>query len=338
MPITKPPTVVAPFPSKDHLTNGIRYPVQEGDNWWSIASAHRVDVNVLIDFNFKTSNTDEINWYLRHKVGCLLETPDHDNYRFGPDDKPGIIYIPKVTAPPPPCPNDVSKSFEIELKEALRTRQQSIEVANRFFRTVGAVGRTGRFIPTILDTKYWFAKLYEITTNFEIGAARDYKQPGFVLHFIPVFYGMYKSALDRWDAGGAGVSPSWRVHFTSTGRPDNDSIMGWSNGILTSLYTGVNAHIRGDMATALVTAYNSYASKYCLNPPPPFDTYKEDFFAMGAVFNQARTAAMSLVASLGPIPEAGVKAGDSLGMGLDVNMVNKWRADAWTDAKQRLGQ
>jgi len=336
MPRTKPPTVVAPFPSAEHLAKGTPYPVKEGDNWWSIAAANRVDVGVLIDFNFKTSNTDEINWYLREKVGCRLETPDHDNYRFGSHDNPGIIYIPKVAAPP--CPNDFSKSFEIELKEASRTRQQSVNVANRFFRTVGAVGRTGRFIPTIIDTKYWFAKLYEITTGFEIGAARDYKQPGFVLHFIPIFYNMYNRALDGWEAGGAGVSPLWRLHFMSTGRPDNDSVMAWSSGIMTSLITGVTAHIRGDMGSALETAYNSYNSKYCLNPAPPFDTYKADFFAMGAVFNQARIAAMSLVSALGPVPEAGVKLGDAMGSGLDVTEVNQWRADAWADAKRRLGQ
>ena len=237
-----------------------------------------------------------------------------------------------------PCPNDFSKSFEIEAKEASRTRYQSVNVANRFFRIFEAVGRTGRFIPTIFDTKYWFAKLYEITTGFEISAARDYKQPGFVLHFIPIFYDMYNRALDAWPAGGAAVSPLWRVHFMNTGRPDTNSIMAWSSGVMTSILTGVTAHIRGDMGQALESAYRSYVSKYCLNPAPPFDTYKQDFFAMGAVFNQARMVAMSLVASLGPIPEAGVKIGDALMGGLDVTQVDRWRTEAWADAKQRLGQ
>ena len=235
---------------------------------------------------------------------------------------------------------DVRKAFQIELKEASRTRHQSVDVANRFFRTVGAVGRTGRFIPTIIDTKYWFAKLYEITTGFEISAAGDYKYPGFVLHFIPIFYDMYNDALDAWQAGGgAGVSPLWQIHFMYTGRPDNDSVLAWSSGVMTSLITGVTAHIRGDMGQALESAYRSYVSRYCLNPAPPFDTYKEDFFAMGTVFNQARMAAMSLVASLGPINEAGVKIGDDLGSGgLDVSQVDKWRAEAWADAKRRLVQ
>jgi len=44
------------------------------------------------------------------------------------------------------------------------------------------------------------------------------------------------------------------------------------------------------------------------------------------------------VASLGPVNEAGVKIGDSLGSGLDVGQVEKWRAEAWADAKRRLGQ
>lgn len=339
MPCTKRPSVVAPFPSPVHLASGTPYKVKDGDNWWSIAAANRVDVGALIAFNFKTSDPDEINWYLREKVGCRLETPDHDNYRFSARDVPGTIYIPKVAPPPPPpCPNDFRKSFEIEANEASRTRLQSVIVANRFFRTVGAVGRTGRFIPTIIDTKYWFAKLYEITTGFEIGAARDYRQPGFVLHFIPIFYDMYNRALDAWAAGGGAVSPLWRVHFENTGRPDTGSIMAWSSGVTTSIITGVTAHIRGDMGQALERAYRSYVSKYCLDPAPPFDTYKPDFFAMGAVFNQARAAAMSLVASLGPIPEAGVQIGDALGAGLDVGQVNQWRAEAWADAKRRLGQ
>ncbi len=115
--------------------------------------------------------------------------------------------------------------------------------------------------------------------------------------------------------------------------------MGWTEGVITSLITGVNAHIRGDMGQALETAYRSYTTKYCLDPAAtPLDTYKDDFFAMGAVFNQARLAAMSLVSSLGPINEAGVKVGDALGAGFSVDQVNQWRAEAWAEAKRRLGQ
>lgn len=316
---------------------GREIPVLESDDWSTIAAREHLDVSALIDFNFHTHVPEEINWYLQELIGCR-RSKDGRNYTFlGADPKKLKIYVP--IAPPPPCPNDIGKSFEIEIKEAVRTRHQSIDVANRFFRTVGAVGRTGRFVPTIIDTKYWFAKLYEITTGFEISAAGDYKHPGFVLHFIPIFYNMYNSALEAWDHGGAGISDKWRDHFTKTGRPDNDLLVGWTEGVITSLITGVNAHIRGDMGQALETAYRSYTTKYCLDPAAtPLDTYKDDFFAMGAVFNQARLAAMSLVSSLGPINEAGVKVGDALGAGLSVDQVNQWRAEAWAEAKRRLGQ
>ena len=236
---------------------------------------------------------------------------------------------------PPPCPNDFSKSFEIEAREASRTRQQSIVVANRFFSNVGAVGRTGRFISTITDTKYWFAKPYEITTGFEISAARDYKEPGFVLHFIPIFYNMYNRALDAWPAGARFHRYGAAFHEY---RPSRQRFhLGWSGGVVTSLITGVTAHIRGDMGQALETAYNSYVSKYCLNPAPPFDTYKRDFFAMGTVFNQARGGNVTgVVARPGPRGRRETRRRD--GAGLDVAEVNQWRADAWVEAKRRLGQ
>ena len=76
---------------------------------------------------------------------------------------------------------------------------------------------------------------------------------------------MYNDALDAWQAGGgAGVSPLWQIHFMYTGRPDNNSVLAWSSGVMTSLITGVTAHIRGDMGQALESAYRSYVSRYCL--------------------------------------------------------------------------
>ena len=44
-----------------------------------------VDTKRLIEFNFRTSNSDEVNWYLHEKVGCRLETPDRRNFRFRQD-------------------------------------------------------------------------------------------------------------------------------------------------------------------------------------------------------------------------------------------------------------
>jgi hypothetical protein len=63
------------------------------------------------------------------------------------------------TAPPktPPCAFDIQRAVELESRAAAQTRTLSAKVASDFLRTVGAVGRTGRFIPTITDNTYWFA-------------------------------------------------------------------------------------------------------------------------------------------------------------------------------------
>lgn len=64
------------------------------DGWRGIARKHNLDVNVLINFNFKTRNPDEVNWYLRRNVGCNLATDDRMNWMFSTSAHPGIIYLP----------------------------------------------------------------------------------------------------------------------------------------------------------------------------------------------------------------------------------------------------
>src|SRR4030095_7752436 len=124
-------------------------------------------------------------------------------------------------------------AFEIEREAARRTLALSAQVANRFIQTVGAVSARGPFIPTVTRTKYWFAKLYEFTTFYEIGNASSFRHPAFVLHFIPIFFDLYYRALENWTAGRlALVSTLGRSHFIRASRPDNSSIGAWMNGVL----------------------------------------------------------------------------------------------------------
>ena len=49
----------------------------------------------MIEFNFKTRNPREVNWYLREYVGCVKTTQDGKNYTFeGADPEKAAIYIP----------------------------------------------------------------------------------------------------------------------------------------------------------------------------------------------------------------------------------------------------
>jgi hypothetical protein len=76
---------------------GTPYHIKAGDSWMSIAKANSVPVWDLIEFNFKTRNPDEVNWYMRRNIGCLKSTPDGKNYVFTGGMTPGIIYLPAAS-------------------------------------------------------------------------------------------------------------------------------------------------------------------------------------------------------------------------------------------------
>jgi outer membrane protein OmpA-like peptidoglycan-associated protein len=257
------------------------------------------------------------------------------------------VFLP---GPPPSsaaCRYDIGNAVAIEREAARRTLALSADVASRFIRTVGAVSARGRFIPTIIDNKYWFAKLYEYTTYYEIAEAPKFRHPAFVLHFVQIFYDLYYQALQNWTAGNrSAVSSLWTIHFTRAGRPDNSSMMNWANGVRDSIVTGATAHIQGDMATALERAYRSYVAKYCIAPPPRLDEFRVDFFGPAGlvVFERSKAALLLHLHQHSPLPvrpEIGqflFAQGEPLAGGLNTAQVHQWREAAWREAKRRLGQ
>jgi hypothetical protein len=197
----------------------------------------------------------------------------------------------------------------------------------------------------VLDDKYWFAKLYELITYHEILRADGLQYPGFLLHFMPVFYNMYSDALDDFQNGNTGrVSGLWLAHFRSAARPDVSSFSAWQRGVQNSIITGVRAHIQGDMATALERAYRSYVAKYCLTNVP-FDSFRVDFFERNRpVFNEVQASFFLELSRMGPFPvrpevgQAIIGVGAQVSGGLDLDEVFRWRGTAWAEAKRRLGQ
>jgi hypothetical protein len=251
-----------------------------------------------------------------------------------------------TTTPSAPVCADIRNAVAIEMPLARATLDLSAQVSRRFIRSLGALGARGRFVPTVLDNKYWFAKLYEFITYFEIADISRFRHPGFVLHFIPIFYNLYYQALENWFNGNrSSVSALWTTHFTRTERPDVGSLRAWMNGVRDSIVTGVTAHVQGDMATALERAYRSYVSKYCLNPPPRFDDFREDFFERNRIiFDRAKASLLLDLSPLSPFPvspEVGqflFAQGEPFAGGLDVEEVYNWRAATWNEARRRLGQ
>jgi hypothetical protein len=73
------------------------HPPQTGESWESLAQLPKVQAlgylaNDLCNFNFRTRDPDEINWYLCHKVGCQESDWDGSNYHFSTGNND--IYLP----------------------------------------------------------------------------------------------------------------------------------------------------------------------------------------------------------------------------------------------------
>ncbi|MCW5748275.1 MAG: hypothetical protein KIT36_18955 [Alphaproteobacteria bacterium] len=142
MPMERAPAAQAPWPPNPALDkqkrNWERRPVGSDpkESFYTIAREKNLDPLDLVEYNFRTRNPQEINWYLRQYVGCFKATHDGLNYTFeGAGTKPNIgdptktkavIFIP-TGAPPPPAevdPDSGSSPLTPEEKAAL---QEAIE-------------------------------------------------------------------------------------------------------------------------------------------------------------------------------------------------------------------
>lgn len=235
---------------------------------------------------------------------------------------------------------------ETEYLAAREILNRSVEVTRWFARSIGGLNARGRFSVTILDEKYWFAKLYQLMTYYEIGAVNKFAHGRFVMHFIHHFYMSYYTPLRQYVEGnGTSVPTHWRAHFA--GRPrasrDSSSVSDWVTGLQTSIVTGVTAHIKGDMAPALESAYRSWVPSN--GSKPEFSALKADLTGQQglAVFDLAKAAFFLDVAHYSPFPwrvelqQYIFGVGEQLGAGgLDINEVFKWREEAWKTAAANL--
>lgn len=78
------------------------HPVADGESWTTLSQRYGVSREEIIYANFGTLVPEEVNWYLRHHVGCTRETDDGKNLMFSSGLRPGVIYIPpqKFSFPP----------------------------------------------------------------------------------------------------------------------------------------------------------------------------------------------------------------------------------------------
>jgi hypothetical protein len=267
------------------------------------------------------------------KVVYIDKFPDWkktaDQYEVQRVDERPILTIQlyrKVTCKPE------KEAWKTELPKAMATLQRSREIAD-----------------SLRDKKsglaYWFAELYVYITDSEINGASKFSRPGFLLHFIPIFYDMYSESAEAFVADkSAGISNNWSRHFTISSvavDPYRQKIQ-FVNDATQSLISGVEAHIQGDMTDALVEAYRSYSQLYC--KVPALDTYKPDFFETNRpIFEDVKLNFVHEFIGLGVFggskpsdPKLAAKLSDITNRGLNVDEVYRWRADAWARADERI--
>ena len=87
------------LPASYRPTGGLPYKVGERDSWSSVAAKHGVDPLWLVQYNFETRDPAEVNWYLKHRIGCRKTTANGKNLMFSSADAPGIIYVPNPQKP-----------------------------------------------------------------------------------------------------------------------------------------------------------------------------------------------------------------------------------------------
>jgi len=337
MPIEKQPK--APLPVNYVPLGGERLKVgglRPDEGWEALAKKRGVDVWELIEFNFKTRDPAEVNWYLRRNVGCRNRSADGNNWIF--NGATGFVFLPPPKKPAPVAKQPAPKTeCADELAAAQATLDKSRKIASTILKR-----------DAVNDLPYWFARLYQYVTQQEIDTRNTLTYPCFLLHFIPVFYDTYAAVVDAYKSNGK-IPDHWQPHFALAASlsvdPANDLMM-WMLAVNKSLVLAVTAHIQGDMAPSLEQAYRSFSAKY--TGVPPFDAFKDDFFARNLpVFEKARLSLVNELVNRGSglammgksiDPKFASEAAKAINMGLDTAEIMKWREEVWKTAKQKLGQ
>jgi len=245
--------------------------------------------------------------------------------------------------------------YEREYQEARQTLDLSARTASLFVAQLGALapillppfpavtlGRRPGFQATVLDQKYWFAKLYELVTYEELNYSKHTNYPAFSLHFMKVFYDMYYSALTNFmQQRFSAVSQLWTIHMRGLngddGRPADPTSL---QAVQHSVRTGATAHIQGDMPIALATAYRTWNA----SPKPPFQDLREDFIVKSeGAFTRAQASfyievndkiASPMRPEVGQFGAAAYQQAFNIQPSLPVMF--GWRRDAWQAAAAAL--
>jgi hypothetical protein len=209
---------------------------------------------------------------------------------------------PHLTTVPADCPWHKGKPEAMPANPnaafaALMTACQTIKVQQDDYAALFKVDET------VMDMKYWFAKIYGYVTEFEIEQITRgvYDYPLMKMQELVAFGAIYKHNIDNWLEGNEErVDGNWRVAFEAARTSTSKSGLGWlqkiatlwvtstkSQDIMNALLPSMEAHIRFDLPRAIASAYETY---YDGVPGLSLPLFRDDFEKMSIVFDRANDA------------------------------------------------
>ena len=212
---------------------------------------------------------------------------------------------------------------------------------------------------TIIDYRYWFAKVYGFVTENEINFAESkaYYYPSYVLASVLYFEKIYEDNFNAFNEG-AKVEDHWKTAFEEAAKqkkltdesfkimqdPKNSAHNGAGPliinaqtqsvlGAAKSLVSSMQAHIRYDLPRAEAWVFNTYYSQF---PSAKLKDFQPDFMSMSGVFdNAARSMNEDMASKLGlPVDLVPQLMQDTVMRNLfDADMATE-RADTWHRAEE----
>ena len=124
--------------------------VSTGEDWHSLSILYMKREDELIYYNFQTTVTDYVNWYLREYVGCRVPDARGMNWKFSSDAKPGIIWIPpriiktRDTTTVPKFPWEAGWGASLNIPSGgPHIRVLSLEIGHLLFAALEGIGVHG---------------------------------------------------------------------------------------------------------------------------------------------------------------------------------------------------
>lgn len=174
---------------------------------------------------------------------------------------------------------------------------------------------------TIMDMKYWFAKIYGYVSEFEIEQITNgvYDYPLMKMQELVAFGAIYQHNLENWMAGKwLKVDENWHLAFDAASTSTVRRALGWfqkvatlwatstkSQEIMNALLPSMEAHIRFDLPRAIAAAYEA---NYVGIPGLSLLLFRDDFEKMSTVFiraNDALAAQIEAYSRKDPRPDPG---------------------------------